>query len=145
MACCWFGGGRFGGRGFYLRQTIFSLERCIMDKMAIEAQKPRVLVFTTAYAPFIGGAEVAVEQIAKRLKDKFEFFIITSRMRKDLPRREVRDEGTVIRIGFGTRFDKFWLLIFSRFIVLREFKLRKGKTIFWVMDFSFGASAAGLD
>jgi len=115
-----------------------------MDKMAIEAQKPRVLVFTTAYAPFIGGAEVAVEQIAKRLKDKFEFFIITSRMRKDLPRREVRDEGTVIRIGFGTRFDKFWLLIFSWFIVLREFKLRKGKTIFWVMDFSFGASAAGL-
>lgn len=115
-----------------------------MNKMPEEAQKPKVLVFTTAYAPFIGGAEVAVEQVAKRLKDRFDFVIITSRMRRDLSKREVRNEGLVVRVGFGTRFDKFFLLFFGWFVVLREFNLREAKTLFWVMDFSFGAAVAGF-
>jgi len=73
--------------------------------------KQKVLVFTTSYAPFIGGAEIAIQEITRRLRDRFDFFIVTSRFRRDLPRREILPEGTVIRIGFGNRFDK-WLLPF---------------------------------
>ena len=33
-------------------------------------EKPAVLVFSTAYFPFVGGAEVAIKQIAERLKNE---------------------------------------------------------------------------
>ncbi|OGF64241.1 hypothetical protein A2661_00655 [Candidatus Giovannonibacteria bacterium RIFCSPHIGHO2_01_FULL_45_24] len=112
--------------------------------MKDELKKPVIFVFSTAYLPFIGGAEVAIEQVAKRLKDRFDFIIFTSSMRRDLPKREVRDEGLVVRVGFGNRFDKFWLLFFGWFRVLREAKKHRGRIIFWVVDFSFGAATAGL-
>lgn len=61
--------------------------------------KKRVLVFSIAYHPFIGGAEVAVQEITKRLKD-FHFEIITLRMDRNLPRLEKMENVTVHRIGF---------------------------------------------
>ena len=80
--------------------------------------KPKVLVFTTAYYPFVGGAEIAIQEITKRLKDRFDFYVMTSRFRRDLPQREERPEGIIVRIGFGTRFDKyllpFWRLTWTR-------------------------------
>lgn len=72
-------------------------------------EKPRVIVFTTAYYPFVGGSEIAIEEICRRLKDRFDFYIVTSRFRRDLPGREVRSEGTVIRVGFGNGLDKYLL------------------------------------
>lgn len=108
------------------------------------AGKPVIFVFSTAYHPFVGGAEVAIEQVTKRLKDRFDFVIFTSRMRRDLPKREARDEGAVVRIGLGTKFDKFWFLFFGWISALREFKKQGRKIIFWVMDFSFGAAPAGF-
>ena len=72
-------------------------------------EKPKVLIFTTSYFPFIGGAEVAVGEICERLKDRFDFFIVTSRFRRDLPKIEIRPEGTVIRLGFGGKLDKWFL------------------------------------
>lgn len=74
--------------------------------------KPRVLVFTTSYYPFVGGAEIAIQEIALRLKKRFDFFIVTTRFRRDLPKREVRPEGTIIRVGLGTSFDKYLLPLF---------------------------------
>jgi len=112
--------------------------------MSEKVKKPVIFVFSTAYLPFIGGAEVAIEQVAKRLKDRYDFFIFTSRMRRDLPKREVRDEGCVVRIGFGNKLDKFWLLFFGWFAAWLELRKQRGKIIFWVMDFSFGAAAAGI-
>lgn len=87
---------------------------------------------------------MAIKQVAERLKNEFDFFIFTSRMRRDLPKREVRSESLVIRIGFGNKFDKFWFLIFGWLRALRELKKRRGKIVFWVMDFSFGAAPAGF-
>jgi len=112
------------------------------------AEKPKILVFTTAYAPFIGGAEVAVEQVSKRLKDKFDFVIITSRMRKDLPKREVRNEGVAVRVGFGTRFDKYLFLVFGPFRVFSDFGFHasdlQNKVLLWGVDLSFGSLAAAI-
>src|SRR3989344_2476279 len=112
--------------------------------MSEKVKKPVIFVFSTAYLPFIGGVEVAIEQVAKRLRNEFNFVIFTSRMRRDLPKMEMRDEGCVVRIGFGNHFDKFWLLFFGWFAVWRELRKQRRKIIFWVMDFSFGAAAAGI-
>src|SRR3989338_6526654 len=115
--------------------------------MSEKVKKPVIFVFSTAYLPFIGGAEVAIEQVAKRLGDKYDFLIFTSRMRRDLPKREVRSEGVVVRVGLGTRFDKFLLLIFGPFCawrLARSFDLAPDRMIWWAMDFSFGAGVAGI-
>src|SRR3989344_4479984 len=109
--------------------------------------KPSVLVFSTAYHPFIGGAEVAIEQVARRIGDRFNFVIVTSRMRRDLPRREVRLEGTVIRVGFGAPFDKFLLPVLGVFAVrklTRSFDLAPDRMIWWGMDLSFGSLTAAM-
>ncbi|MFC1622523.1 glycosyltransferase family 4 protein [Patescibacteria group bacterium] len=39
--------------------------------------KSRILIFSLAYHPFIGGAEIAIQEITKRLSDDFEFDMIT--------------------------------------------------------------------
>lgn len=70
----------------------------------------RVLLFATAYLPFIGGAEVAVKEITDRLSE-FEFVMITARLRSDLPAEEKIGNVTVKRIGKGNRWDKFRLIL----------------------------------
>ena len=99
-------------------------------------KRPSVYVFTTAYHPFIGGAEIAIEQIAKRLQSEFDFFIVTARMDRTLLRREVRPEGTVIRLGMGNWFDKFLLPFLSLL------SIRSKPDILFGLDISTGALAA---
>ncbi|MBI2097860.1 MAG: glycosyltransferase family 4 protein [Candidatus Vogelbacteria bacterium] len=41
-------------------------------------RRPRILIFSLAYFPFVGGAEVAVKEITDRLADKFEFEVINA-------------------------------------------------------------------
>src|SRR3989344_6148932 len=101
-------------------------------------KRPSVYVFTTAYHPFIGGAEIAIEQIAKRLSTEFDFFIVTARMDRALKPREVRPEGTVIRLGFGNKFDKLFFPILSLCAV------RGRPDILFGLDISMGSLAAAL-
>jgi len=39
--------------------------------------KPKILIFSLAYHPFIGGAEIAIQEITKNLSGDFEFDLIT--------------------------------------------------------------------
>ena len=73
-------------------------------------KKTKVLVFSTSYFPFVGGAEVALREVAKRLSPKFDFFIITSRFKRSLPKTEKVPEGTIVRLGFGNIMDKYLLM-----------------------------------
>lgn len=98
--------------------------------------KPKILVFTTAYHPFIGGAEIAIQEIARRLKNRFDFYIITARLRRDLPKREERPEGTVVRLGFGHPLDK-WLFPFLS-VQHRELN------ILWGVDIGMGSLTAAI-
>ncbi|MEK7560113.1 MAG: glycosyltransferase family 4 protein [Patescibacteria group bacterium] len=102
------------------------------------ALKPRILVFSTSYFPFVGGAEVAVQNIAKKLKDRFEFFIITSRFKKDLPKIERVREGTVVRLGFGTALDKYFLPVLGILWSWRK------QGILFGLDISTGSLAVAL-
>ncbi len=70
----------------------------------------RILVFTLAYFPFVGGAEIALREVMTRLRDKYEFQVVTARM-KSLPAAEVMDGILVHRIGFGFKWlDKLLFL-----------------------------------
>jgi glycosyltransferase involved in cell wall biosynthesis len=112
--------------------------------------KPLILVFASLYRPFIGGAELAVENISKHLIDDFDIYIITAKMSSGLKGREKTPEGTVIRLGVGIRFDKFLLPILSFVWVLRYLSSLRfvdessvsRKVVFWGMMVSYASIGA---
>ena len=109
--------------------------------------KPVIFVFTTAYYPLIGGAEIAIQEIAERLKNEFRFFVITARMRSSLPKCESRPEGTIIRVGFGSPFDKWLLPLLGIIAFCREIRRQNialARIILWGVDISAGAFAASF-
>jgi len=63
--------------------------------------KKKILIFSTAYCPFVGGAEVAVKEITDRLGEDFEFDMITARLDNSLPRYEKIGNVDVHRVGFS--------------------------------------------
>lgn len=104
-------------------------------------KKPAIYVFSTAYDPFIGGAEIAVRQTAARLSDSFSFFIFTARMSSELPHVEIKDGITIIRVGFGSKLDKLLLIPlvpFEAFRWLREHP----PALLWSVMISYAFPAA---
>jgi len=73
----------------------------------------KILVFSLAYFPFVGGAEIALREVMARLKHKYEFQVVTARM-KFLPSTEIIDGVVVHRLGFGIKWlDKLLFLPFA--------------------------------
>ncbi|HTR18391.1 MAG TPA: glycosyltransferase family 4 protein [Candidatus Paceibacterota bacterium] len=63
----------------------------------------RVLIFSLAYHPFIGGAEVAIKEITDRIDPKeYSFDMVTLRFDSRLPRVEKKGNVTIYRIGFSS-------------------------------------------
>lgn len=107
-------------------------------------EKPKIIVCATAYRPYVGGAEVAIEEVARRLWRHFDFYIVTARMSRRLPVYEKVQEGVIIRIGFGMRLDK-WLLPFLATRRVRKIIAgfqKKDRVLLWGMDISQGSLAA---
>lgn len=102
--------------------------------------KKRVLIFSTAYLPFIGGAEVAVQDITDRLPD-FEFVMITAKLRQDLLAKEKIGNIEVRRLGRGNKWDKI-RLIFSGWKLARE--LGKFDMVWSIMASYAGFAALGF-
>ncbi len=69
-------------------------------------EKSRILLFTTAFLPLVGGSEIAINEITKRLPD-FSFDIITPRYRPDVASQEIMENVIVHRVGVGSSFDKY--------------------------------------
>ncbi len=65
--------------------------------------KKKILVFSLAYHPHVGGAEVAIKEITERNPD-IEFHVLTHRFDATLPRRECIGSVEVHRIGDGTSY-----------------------------------------
>src|SRR3989344_1564632 len=110
--------------------------------MAQNNPKPRILIFSTAYYPFVGGAEVAIKEITDRLKLDFDFDLITARLQKDLVSFEKIGAVNVYRLGSGNKtLDKI-LLPFRG--ALLSWKLNKtgNYSFMWGMMATF-ASGAG--
>lgn len=70
----------------------------------IPPKPERVLIFSLAYFPFVGGAEVAIKEITNRISsDDFEFDLITLRFNSELPKFEKIGNVNVYRIGLSKK------------------------------------------
>jgi glycosyltransferase involved in cell wall biosynthesis len=70
--------------------------------MSQSKEPKRILIFSLQYHPFIGGAEVAIQEITDRIPpSEIEFHMLTLRFNADLPKREKIGNVTVHRIGFA--------------------------------------------
>jgi len=67
----------------------------------------KVLIFSLAYLPFIGGAELAVKEITDRIYN-FEFDMITLRFNKQWPRFEKIGNINVYRVDGSKLFFPFF-------------------------------------
>ena len=100
--------------------------------------KPVIYVFSTAYDPFIGGAEIAAAEAARRLSGSFDFFVITARFNRHLPKREKKNGTTIIRVGLGFGGDKYLLPIWGTFAVLKLMR-QHPPALFWAVMVTFAS------
>ncbi len=104
--------------------------------------KKNILIFSTAYFPFVGGAEVAVKEITNRLGDNFEFDLITARLDKKLSSFEKIGNVNVYRIGSGSpTLDKI-LLPFRGARMIAGLNKKRNYYCFWGVMASFSSGAA---
>ena len=68
--------------------------------------RPKVLIFSVTYFPFVGGAEVALKEIIERLPN-WQFDLITAKISQDLSDKEVLGNLRIFRVGTGHKFDKY--------------------------------------
>lgn len=102
-------------------------------------KKKKILIFSTAYLPLVGGAEVAVNNLTERIDD-FEFDLITARIRPELPKHERIGQIDVYRVGWGNNFDKL-LLPFLGVIKALILNRRNNYPIVWSIMASYGGFA----
>lgn len=80
--------------------------------------KKKIVIVSAFLTPHRSGAEACVEEISKRLNDRYDITIVTSKWRRNLPRKGTHEGVKVIRVGLGFSCDK-WLFPF-----LAPFKVR---------------------
>jgi len=109
-----------------------------------QEKKTSILIFSTAYLPLIGGAEIAIKNITDRISE-YDFLLITTRLRKDLKKRERVGNVDVIRVGTGfwPFFDKICSPFLGAFVARRLMKERNIK-LFWCMMVTFTSGAPFL-
>ncbi|HRY52897.1 MAG TPA: glycosyltransferase family 4 protein [Candidatus Portnoybacteria bacterium] len=102
----------------------------------------KILIFSTAYFPLIGGAEVAVKEITDRLGEDFYFDLICARIKKELLPQEKFGRITVYRVGWGLgKIDKF-LLPWQGARLAAKLHQEKNYSAIWAIMASFGGLAA---
>lgn len=79
----------------------------------------RILIFSTAYLPLIGGAEIAVKEITDRIAD-IEFDLVTLRFSKTHPNFERIGNVNVYRIGGGLGYFSKILFVIQAALLARK-------------------------
>lgn len=107
--------------------------------------RPKVLIFSMGFDPFIGGAEIAITELTKRLADRYEFHIVTCRIRRELPRFEDKGYIKIYRVGTslpGADNDEFskwplkinkWLFPFLAYAKGTQLHLKHRFNAHWCM------------
>ena len=108
--------------------------------MTLKQEKKHILVFSLAFKPLIGGAEVALFEIARRLT-KYHFDVVTLRFSHEHSQKEDFEENiTVWRVGWGgSRFDKYTYPFLALCKALRLSKDRQ-----FILCWSMMANLAGF-
>ena len=104
------------------------------------------MAFITSYFPDVGGAEVALRQVARRLSGDFEFIIVTARRRRERRAEETADEGRIWRLGLGSVLDKWCLPALAPQLIRRLTREQGsgGKMILWGVDITQASLLASL-
>lgn len=101
---------------------------------------PKILIFSVAYHPFIGGAEIAVKEITDRNPD-FEYYLITNKFDSTWLDEEKIGNINVRRVGSGKKLDKY-LYPFRAFrYAFRLHKVVKFDFVWSIMAFYAGVTA----
>ncbi len=104
--------------------------------------KKRILIFSVAYHPFVGGAEVAVKEITDRTH-QYEFEMITLNLDGKQKSEERIGNIKVYRIGGKGRMYKL-LFPFSAYIKARSLHKNHPYNAIWSIMASFGGFAASF-
>ncbi len=112
--------------------------------------KNRVGIFSLAYSPFVGGAEIAVQEITKRLSDR-DFFVFTNRFDSRWPQAERDGNVAIIRLGKGSagssyygRFSEKIAYVFRAWRAAERSHKEKPFRAIWVVMASYAGFAALL-
>ncbi len=123
--------------------VIFARGRMLYIRMNnagnIVKSRPRVLIFSLAYFPFVGGAEIAVKEITNRLGGVFDFDLITLRFNNDWPREEKMGPISVFRLKKSFILPKL-VFAFEAAILAQKLHSRRPYCLVW----SIMAAYAGL-
>ncbi|HXK40862.1 MAG TPA: glycosyltransferase family 4 protein [Candidatus Paceibacterota bacterium] len=106
------------------------------------AKKIRILVFTTAYRPMIGGSELALEEIIRRLPDIF-FDIVTPRHSREFKSFEIGSNFCIHRVGPGFEIAKIVFPVFG-FLKARQLMRSNNYAAVHAYQASHGGGAAWL-
>ncbi|KKS33620.1 MAG: Glycosyltransferase [Parcubacteria group bacterium GW2011_GWC2_42_12] len=119
----------------------------------------KILIFSTAYLPLVGGAEIAVKELTDRLAgfpaqgaclparqepvSGWDFDLITARIKRQLTAQEKIGRVMVYRVGLGYKLDKFLLPILG---LIKAIKLngRNNYQIIWSIMASQASVAAAF-
>ncbi len=100
-----------------------------------------LVIFSTAYFPLVGGAEVAVKEITDRLPEE-TFVLFTAKIRRGLASRERIGTIDVRRVGIGhPSFDKMLLVFLAPFLAW-HLQRNIEKPRIWAIMASYGGFAA---
>lgn len=114
----------------------------------MNGEKSNIAVFSFAYAPFEGGAEVAIREITQRLP-VFFFTIFTAKFDAKNPSKELNENAEILRLGrvtsrrYGIFFKKITYIFQAWQEAERQHKKRRFDLI-WVVMASYGGVAALL-
>lgn len=101
----------------------------------------KILIFSTAYYPFVGGAEIAIKEITDRIPD-VEFDLITAKIKKGLPFREKIGNVTVYRLGVGIPILDKCITVFEGWFFVKHLEKKKTYDAYWCMMVTFASGSA---
>ena len=111
-------------------------------------EKYNIAVFSFAYYPFEGGAEIAAREVMLRLKN-FNFSVFTYKFERNWLSKEIQDNIGIIRLGNGSRKKKKYGLIAAKiFYIFKAWqeaeRLHQQKRFdaIWAVMASYGGIAA---
>lgn len=114
-------------------------------------RKPRILIFSLAYDPFWGGAELAVKEITDRLGGEFDFDMVTYRFSKKHLKQERVGGVNIFRVGlslpvkdgahYGHKFKKL-LWGCRAFFKARSLHRKQKYDMTWCLMANYAAAAA---
>ena len=99
--------------------------------------RPRVLIFSLAYFPWVGGAEIAVKEVTSHLNQSFDFDLVTLQFEGGQAGHEIMGNVDVYRV----KGNKSFFPIRAFFLARRLHREKKYKVIWSIMAAYAGGAA----